>query len=139
MLHTLYVTNSAVTSDVVLTSTLHNGKVALNHQRVVFTCTANTSSSIIHWSSNEYIGGGGYRLDLFSGDCVGASQNSSFVPATNATCVSVTHENGINIIVSELHITATLQYPTSSVTCSINSHGVMNTTNFSKFISCTLD
>ena len=49
---------------------------------------------------------------------------------TFATRVDTYDDNGVTVIVSQLQITASEQFPTSSVTCQINDDGLSDTINF---------
>ena len=81
--------------------------------------------TLLEWRSDEYIGIGntipiyssGSRDNLTSGD-------------TYATRVSVTVEDGVTVIVSQLHITASELFPISSVTCSVDGNGSRKTITF---------
>ena len=88
--------------DVTLTSTLKDGDVAYPQQKLVFTCITR-GSFILEWNSDED------RLLLHSESCVGASVTSDNSDAS-ATCLNVFNVNG-TVIVSELQVTASLQYP----------------------------
>lgn len=109
----LYVT-ALPHEEVTLNSTLNNGVVAYPQQKLVFTCVTR-GSLILEWCSDEYIGRNGDRLQLLSVNCVGANVTSDNSDAS-ATCLSVFNVNG-TVIVSELHVTASLQHPQSTVSC----------------------
>ena len=111
-----------------MSSTLIRGRLALPGQIVVFTCVT-TNTTLLEWQSDEYIGtGGGGDLQIFSGgrDNVTSITN----PNTYATLNSVTMENGIIVIESQLFITALDRFPTSSVTCRIDGQGPQETISF---------
>ena len=57
---------------------------------------------------------------------------STLDPTTVATLISTTtiNDTGVTEIVSELHITASIQYPNSSVGCRNDGHGAVNSTTF---------
>ena len=86
-------------------------------------------SPILAWSSNEYIGGGGIRFEFLIIDSVGATITSHVNPntVTVATLINRTIENGVVILVSQLHIIALSGVLTSSVTCINPSNGTMDT------------
>ena len=111
-----------------LNSTLIHGHLALPGQTIVFTCVTR-NSTILEWQSNEHIGTDGDDIQIYS---VGSRNNvtSVTIPTTYATRVSVTTENGITMIVSQLYITTSEQFPTSSVTCRINGQGPIKTISF---------
>ena len=86
--------------------------------RAMITILAPSDSSIytiLEWWSDEYIGIGnsipiysrGPRDNVISGD-------------TYATRVNATKEDGVTVIVSQLHITASERFPMSSVSCSVD-------------------
>ena len=114
--------------DIMLNSTLIGGDLAYSRQRIVFTCVAR-NSTILEWQSNEHIGMDGDNIQIYS---VGPRDNVTSVTilTTYATRVSVTMENGITVIVSQLFITASEQFPTSSITCRINGQGPIKTISF---------
>ena len=88
------------------------------------------NSTILEWQSNEHIGTDGDDIQIYS---VGSRVNvtSVTIPTTYATRVSVIMKNpGIAMIVSQLFITASNRFPTSSVTCGINGLGPRQTITF---------
>ena len=111
-----------------MNSTLIRGHLALPGQRLVFTCVTR-GSTLLEWRSNEHIGINGDDIQIYS---VGSRDNvtSVTIPTTYATRVSVTVEDGITVIVSQLFITASEQFPTSSVTCRINGQGPIESISF---------
>ena len=111
-----------------MNSTLIRGQYALPQQQLVFTCMVR-NSRILEWQSDEYIGTGGDSIPIYS---VGSRDNvtSGGNPSTYATRVSATMENGITVIVSQLFITATEQFSTSTVTCQININGPSKSITF---------
>ena len=98
--------------EVSLNSTLIHGEFALLEQSLVFTCVTR-NGTILVWQS-EYTGN--RHIQIYN---VGPRDNVTNIgnPSTYATRVSVTEENGVIVIVSQLHITASDQFPTASVTC----------------------
>ena len=97
-----------------LNSTLNAKHVARPQDIITFTCTTR-GSPILEWFSEEYIGTGGDRLQILSG----SNRNTSSVNSKAvATRISVTTENGITVIVSELRIIASLQHPIATIACS---------------------
>ena len=111
-----------------MSSTLIDGHLAYPGQRVTFTCVTR-NSTILEWRSNEHVGTDGDDIQIYS---VGNRDNvtSVTIPTTYATRFSVTMENGVTVIVSRLFITASNRFPSSSVTCGINSLGPRQTISF---------
>ena len=112
--------------NVTLNSTCEQSLVP--EQRVVFTCITR-GTDILIWQS-EYIGANG--LDIIQIYRTGGRDNvtSTSIETTYATRVSSLEENGVPVIVSRLFITASEQFPTSSVTCQINHDGPRQTISF---------
>ena len=119
-------------SDVLLMSNLTNGNLAYDDQVIVFRCIIR--GTILVWKSDEYIGSvaDGRDLRLTFVDQDGHTERSSLVGSTVARLVSVTTVNGGTVIESELRIRASLATGMSSVTCTNNGGGAMNTTAFRK-------
>ena len=94
----------------------------------MFTCVTR-GSTLLEWRSNEHIGINGDDIQIYS---VGSRDNvtSVTIPTTYATRVSVSVEDGVTVIVSQLFITASEQFPTSSVTCRINGQGPIESISF---------
>ena len=82
----------------------------------------------MEWSSEEYIGEGGDLIEVYSGG--DGSSQTRLRGSTVATRVNVYSDSGITVIISQLHIVASEQFPTSSVTCRINTRGPRETINF---------
>ena len=122
-------TNSDLTAlqDIVLTSTLVQGRYALSGRRVTFTCEAR-GTEVMEWVSEDYIGAGGDLIEIFSQD--DGSNQTRLRGMTVATRTGVYDDNGITVIVSQLHIIASDQFPMSSVTCRINGRGPSTTVRF---------
>ena len=117
--------------DVALNSTLNTtssgGFFAYANVDIEFTCVTR-GSMILEWHSDEYIGADGDRLQLFS--TVDRNATSTKEPTTFAVRVSVdTSPSDGPVIVSKLHVTPFLQYPTASVTCT-NGQTSMRTIQF---------
>ena len=111
---------------VVLTSSLSDRFVAYPEEIVTFTCIT-MGSSILAWESRDYIGDG-IQLEFISIDSPGLTQQSG--TTTFATLDSVTNDNGEIVLVSTLQITASSQFPTSSVACRHVDSGTLNSTTF---------
>ena len=110
-----------------LNSTLFRGQYARPGEWVTFTCDAR-NASILEWHSEEYIGTGGDRIEILgSGD---GSNQTRRGGETVATTVSVNTYSGITVIVSQLHIMTSGQFPTSSVKCAINGQGPQRVISF---------
>ena len=105
------------TQDVILNSTLVDNRFTLDQQEVIFICVV-WGSNILEWNSVEYIGQGSFPLQLLSFNNTDRNVSSTTRPSTYAVRLSVVNENGQTVIVSELRILASLQYPIATVTCS---------------------
>lgn len=112
-----------------LNSSLSSRRVVSPQQNVTFTCTTR-GSLILEWYSDHYIGTGGERLQLLSLTCFGTDVRSNINPNAVATCTDVYEENGETVIVSELRITVSEQFPTSTITCTYNGEGSRASTTF---------
>ena len=99
---------------VTLTSTLIAEHVVYPQDIIIFMCTTR-GSPILEWFSEEYIGTRGDRLQILS---ISDRNISSINPNVVATRINVTNENGVVVIVSELRIIASIQYPNATVSCS---------------------
>ena len=125
----------AAQSVVLLTSNLNKDNIAYDEQTVIFRCTIRgTGTLVINWISNDYIGDN--WLQFSSVHNPGGTETSPANPTTVATLISATTDSGVTEIVSELQITASVQYPNSSVICQINGNGPSNTIKFRKANSC---
>ena len=129
-----------ISSDVFLTSNLSKENTAYDAQIVTFQCvTKGIIGTILSWTSDDYIGSEGAALEFFSIHGPGRTETSSTNPTTVATLINATTNaaTGVSTIISELRITVSEQYPTSSVSCNFNNgHGVHNTTEFRKADAC---
>ena len=115
---------STIIIAVILNSTLNAEHVTYPQDIIIFTCTTR-GSPILEWFSEEYIGTGGDRLQILSES---DRNTSSINPDAVATRISVTLENGIVVIVSELKILVSMQYPTATISCSNGSCQKINIT-----------
>ena len=113
-------------NNVTLTSTLVNS-TAFDQQRVVFTCVT-SGTQIISWSNAEYIGGGGGILQVVFGGNTEAIVISRGNSDTIARRVSNANES---IRISELRITASVQYQNVTVTCNNVGDGTSSSISFS--------
>ena len=102
---------------VILNSTLEclrDEFIAYPQQTVYFTCTT-TGTNIQEWYSVEYISGVDDRIQLHEGRRSGRGR------AANATIISVsTNELGEKVIISQLSLVASTQYPVATVSCGNN-------------------
>ena len=108
------------------------GSRAYDAQNVTFRCTTQGNATVLTWFSENYIGSAGAILEFASVHTPGRIETSSTNPNTTAVLMNVTTDTdtGETVIVSELYVRASLQYPNSSVGCRVN--GSPNTTIFSK-------
>ena len=99
---------------VILSSNLIKEGIAYDTQIVIFTCT--TRGMTLIWRSNDYISG---DLNITSTDNPGMLKSSPTHPTTIAILTNVTTDanTGETVMVSELHIRASAQYPNSSISC----------------------
>ena len=99
-----------------LTSTLHSTEYGLNFaydgETVRFNCTAEGNS--IAWSSDEYIGSDGNRLEFVSIEPMGTVHR---VGQTVATLVDVSNRNGLTRLQSQLQISVRSVFQISSIRC----------------------
>ena len=102
--------------DVTLSSSLNGSSSAYPQQVITFTCVTR-GSSILAWSSDEYIGPGGALLTFVAFDPLGTTTASFINPDTAAVLVSSSNENGEIVLESTLQITVSSLFPTSSVAC----------------------
>lgn len=119
-----------ISSQVMLTKTNLNGNNAYYAGQIVtFKCIVQGVSQILTWISDDYIGPG--RTIQLHGQ--GQTRHGR-TPSTVATLNSTTTNSDTHVtkVVSYLNITVSLQYPTSSVSCKLNSHGTPNISTFRK-------
>ena len=96
-----------------LYSILYGVQVAYVDEMVVFTCVVRGSNSMA-WTSDEYIGTGGQRLEFSAAESAGTRLPAVGNSQTVAVLVSARIDE---IIVSELYIRIRPNYPTASVWC----------------------
>ena len=99
--------------------------VVYGEEEVIFTCTTRFSN-ILQWSSREYIGGDGYNIQIYNGTLGTDVRRGS----THATLVRAEIENGVLVLVSELRIRVSTQYPTATIQCDNNGHGARESITF---------
>ena len=113
-----------------LTSTLHSTKYGVKFayasENVTFTCVTR-GSSLMAWSSDEYIGSDGLRLEFVSIERKGINRTAGLAVAT---LVESSDNNGEITLVSQLRITIYSMYQISSITCHNIGIGTVNTTTF---------
>ena len=113
-----------------LNSTLHSTFYGVHFayvgETVTFTCVTRGSNGIA-WSSDEYIGSGGVRLEFIPIDMEGATQP---VGQTVATLVRVSYEDGEIILVTQLQISVESTFQTTSITCHSLGNDAVNTISF---------
>lgn len=112
------VTSSAVS----LASNLNEENIAFDAQNIIFNCTIRGIGTILSWISDDYIGIGSASIQFSSDHNPGMIKTSLANPTTTATLLNVTTDyiTGVTEMVSELNITASSQYPLSSVSCQVN-------------------
>ena len=99
-----------------LTNTLHSTeyglKFAYDGEIVIFTCVV--EGNTIAWSSDEYIGTDGNRLEFISNDQKGTEYN---VGQTVATLLNISSMNGLTMLESQLQISVRSAFQISSIRC----------------------
>lgn len=100
--------------------------MAYPQQVINFTCVTR-GSSVLAWSSDDYIGVG-VRLEFLSILSLGTTMQSFVNPGTVAILINVSMENGETVLESTLRITASSQFSSSSVSCHNISGGINSTT-----------
>ena len=110
-----------------LTTTLENVNeryLAYPLQRVYFICTT-IGSNIQEWHSSEYITGIDDRIQLHEGRRSGRGR------AVNAMIISITTNSaGETVIVSQLILTVSTQYPVVTISCGNDRHGMREDITF---------
>ena len=103
---------------------------AYDRQEIIFTCNVRSTSTILSWSSPEYIDD---RLQLASVDSPGHTESNPSNPTTFATLISATTDDeGVVVIVSQLQIMASSQYPFSESAVTCHAGDMQNTVAFRK-------
>ena len=103
-----------------MTHDLGSDATAYDGQRVVFTCIVDIvvgRDIVITWSSDDYIGTGGDVLQVASNALVGFTVRKS---TTVVTLTRRVRNNRVITIETQMQITASEVYPTSSVSCRPN-------------------
>ena len=96
-------------------------------EEVTITCETR-GSIVIAWTSEEYIGARGTRLEFGIFHSIGNTYTSHMNPNTVATLINKTVEDGVYVLVSQLRITAQSQFMNPSVICINVRFGIQNTT-----------
>ena len=122
--------------DVLLTSNLAEGDTAYNTQPVTFRCIIQGTSTNLIWISDEYIGSNGDVLQFASIDPPGVTGTISAKPTTIATLINASTDSDtrVTVIESKLRISASSQYPNSTVTCRVNGYEALNVSRFRKAV-----
>ena len=94
--------------------------IAIPQQALIFYCVTR-GTGILEWISPEYIGPD-TSLQLISINCLGRNVSSANNLAIG-TCTNVSYDGTIEVIESMLYVIASLQHPTSTVTCRNNGIG----------------
>ena len=95
-----------------LSSRPQNVSIVYQGQGIVFTCVTR-GSPILAWSSDDYVGTGGILLEFLSINLPGFTQGA--MDNTFAVLKSVDSES--LVLESELHLTVSSSFPTSTVAC----------------------
>ena len=120
-----------------LISTLNAEFTVKPFQMVVFTCTARVAG-VLNWFSDEYIGTDGLPLQIIGvGNTTTARSNTD--PNTVAVRISVTDDNGVIVIVSELRIIISIQYLMATVSCDNGDRQLRQSISFSESKSMVCD
>ena len=82
----------------------------------VITCDIR-DSSILAWESDQYIGEHGRRLEFLSAENIGTVKSSTSESHVFANLTASYHENGIQVLNSQLVISESHYQPSTKVTC----------------------
>ena len=112
-------------SALTINSTVPAGEHVCPEQDITFTCETRGSPTIA-WASFDYIDVGS-QLEFAVFNHLGDKRISPINPNTVATLVgSSINDDGEQILVSELHLMASSQFPTFSISC-IHGNGTEST------------
>ena len=106
-------------------TTLPSDRQVCPGEEVSFICVV--QGEILSWSSEEYMGRDGERLEFATVDKPNETSNYS---STVATLLNKIERNGVTEIVSQLKLIASAEYPTSSVFCNDVSAGESQSIEF---------
>ena len=109
-----------------ITSSLLEGKYACPGREVIFTCATN-GSSVLAWSSDEYIGRNGRQLEITTS--VG-HRVTSMVNSNTFAELTMKEGNRSRVTESQLHITVSHDIAIASVTCGDVSSGLSSSVQF---------
>lgn len=113
---------------------LYNGNLACPGDEVIFVCQT-MGSSVIAWTSEEYIGSGGTQIQFAAGV---RSTNIQQIGTTIATLTGDRMENGLQVLTSTLRVNVSSMYPNPSVTCHDVGNGTSKTANFNVIGKCVI-
>ena len=113
----------------ILTTTLSSDRQVCPGEEVIFTCVV--QGPHLSWSSDEYIGRDGERLEFGT---INKPNETSNYSSTVATLLSKIERNGVTEIVSRLEIIASEEYSNSSVTCNDVSAGISQPVQFNVIV-----
>ena len=109
-----------------LHSTINGVPIAYTDEAVIFTCVVRGSNSIA-WTSEEYIGTGGQRLELSAAEPIGTRY---YAVGNNQTVTELISATIDEIIVSQLRIRIKSNYSIASVLCHNINAGTESSTTF---------
>lgn len=104
--------------------------VAFSNENITFTCKV-SGSNALEWSSDQYIGTGGHRLEFIAADTEGNTLNSGETVAILDRVILDT------VIVSRLFIRIQSTIPSASVRCQDGGTGAMTSITFRLAGMCT--
>ena len=111
---------------------LHSTLPSDNHtcpgEKVIFTCVV--QGPVLAWSSEEYIGSGGTRLEFGTVDKLMTNKTAANRSSTIATLLSINESGGVTKMESQLEILVSAAYPISSVVCHDVSAGTLQSVDF---------
>ena len=110
--------------------TLYSGNLACSGDQITFVCETK-GSSIIAWTSNEYIGQGGAQLQFAAAEVPSLANTLHGTGDTVATFTDNRVENRVQVLTSTLRVTASSVYPNPSVTCIHVDNDTRRTVSFS--------
>ena len=92
---------------------------------ISFICNT-TGSSILVWTSEEYIGASGSQIEFASIDNIGITKPSLSNPDTVATLTAISMTDGMTVLISMLCIATRSTTPSVTVSC-LNAGGMNST------------
>lgn len=116
-----------VYSQIMLTSSLVNNAKVCPGDEIIFTCETR-GSSILAWSSAQYIGGGGVQFEFTTDDTPGLVEQSRINADVIATLTSTDAQS--QTISSTLRIVASSDVSAPSVTCLHRTDQINKTSRF---------